>query len=175
MDHLYTPWRMTYLTDEKKPANDDCVFCQKAVFVDEATDAKGWVVARSKFVFVMLNKFPYNNGHVMVLPYQHIGSIEALSTEALTDLMLTTNHALAALRKLYNPQGFNVGINLGGAAGAGIAAHVHLHIVPRWAGDTNFISIIGDTRVIPDLLDDTWRKLHDLWPTVGPEQRQAGN
>jgi len=166
MDHLYTPWRMTYLTEEKKQANVDCVLCAKATYVDDATDAAEWVVARSKHVFVMLNKFPYNNGHVMVLPYQHVPSMENLPAEALTDLMLTANHALAALRKLYNPQGFNVGINIGGAAGAGIAAHMHMHIVPRWAGDTNFISIIGDTRVIPDLLDETWRKLHDLWPTV---------
>ena len=170
MDHLYTPWRMTYLTEEKKQANVDCVFCAKATYVDDATDAAEWVVARSKFMFVMLNKFPYNNGHVMVLPYQHVPSMEVLPVEALTDLMLTTNHALAALRKLYNPQGFNVGANIGGAAGAGIAAHMHLHIVPRWAGDTNFISIIGDTRVIPDLLNDTWRKLHDIWPTVEPGQ-----
>ncbi len=166
MDHLYTPWRMTYLTEEKTPANVDCVFCAKANYVDDATDQAEWVVARSKYVFVILNKFPYNNGHVMVIPNTHVPSIENLPAEALTDMMLTVNHALAVLRKVYNPHGFNVGANLGGAAGAGIAAHVHMHIVPRWGGDTNFLSIIGDTRVIPDLLNDTWRKLHDAWSTV---------
>lgn len=166
MDHLYTPWRMTYLTEEKGPANDECVFCVKAKYIDEATDQSQWVVARSRFVFVVLNKFPYNNGHVMVIPYEHVPSIENLSAEALTDLMLTVNSTIAVLRKVYNPHGFNVGANLGGAAGAGIAAHVHMHIVPRWSGDTNFLSIVGDTRVIPDLLDETWRKLHEAWPTV---------
>ena len=173
MDHLYTPWRMTYLTEEKTAANVDCIFCAKAKYVDEATDQAEWIVARSKFVFVTLNKFPYNNGHVMVIPYAHVPSIENLPVEALTDLMLTVNHTLAALRKVYNPQGFNVGVNLGGAGGAGIAGHVHMHIVPRWSGDSNFLSIIGDTRVIPDLLDETWRKLHDAWPTVEDAARQS--
>src|SRR5256885_13386550 len=118
MDHLYTPWRMTYLTEEKTPANVDCVFCAKAQYVDVATDQAEWIVARSKFVFVTLNKFPYNNGHVMVIPYEHVPSIENLSADALTDLMLTTNHAIAALRNVSNPHGFNVGANLGAAAGA---------------------------------------------------------
>ena len=162
MDHLYTPWRMTYLAEEKG-TYVDCVFCAKAHYVDEATEQAEWIVARSEFVFVTLNKFPYNNGHVMVIPYAHVPSLETLPVEALTDMMVTVNRALAALRKVYNPQGFNVGANLGGAAGAGIAAHMHMHIVPRWSGDTNYLSIIGETRVIPDLLDDTWRKLREAW------------
>ncbi len=170
MDHLYTPWRMPYLTEEKAKANVDCVFCEKAKYVDEATEKAEWVVARSKTVFVVLNKFPYNNGHVMVIPNAHVPSLENLSADVLTDMMLTVNHTLAALRKVYNPQGFNVGANLGGAAGAGIAAHMHMHIVPRWGGDTNYLSIIGNTRVIPDLLDDTWQKLHEVWPTIKADQ-----
>jgi ATP adenylyltransferase len=156
---------MPYLTEEKAKANVDCVFCEKSKYVDEATDKAEWVVARSKTVFVVLNKFPYNNGHVMVIPNAHVPSLENLSADVLTDMMLTVNHTLAALRKVYNPQGFNVGANLGGAAGAGIAAHMHMHIVPRWGGDTNYLSIIGNTRVIPDLLDDTWQKLHEVWST----------
>ncbi|MEP7288833.1 MAG: HIT domain-containing protein [Chloroflexota bacterium] len=173
MDHLYTPWRMPYLTGEtgEKGSTVSCVFCHKATFVDDAKDQAETIVARSKFVFVTLNKFPYNNGHLLVVPYVHVPSIEDLPADALTDLMLTTNHALAALRKVYNPQGFNVGMNLGGAAGAGIAAHMHQHIVPRWAGDTNYLSIIGDTRIIPDLLEDTWRKLRDVWSSVDPTPR----
>jgi ATP adenylyltransferase len=161
MDHLYTPWRMNYLRgDAGKPPNGGCVFCEVSAANDEETQQ---IVARSEHVFVTLNLFPYNNGHLMVVPYQHVPSIETLSPEALTDVMLTTNRAIAALRKVYNPQGFNVGANIGSAAGAGIAAHFHLHIVPRWGGDTNFMTVTSDTRVIPDLLVDTWRKLRDVW------------
>jgi ATP adenylyltransferase len=168
MDHLYTPWRMKYLTgSEKGNPNVDCVFCVKADYVDEATDQTELVVARSKLMIVTLNRYPYNNGHIMVIPRRHVPSIEDLSTDELTDMMLNVNHTLAALRKIYNPQGFNVGANLGGSAGAGIAQHVHMHIVPRWSGDTNFLSIVGDTRVIPDLLEDTWRKMRDVWSSVG--------
>ncbi len=176
MDHLYTPWRMQYLTEEKKTANDQCVFCGKAHYVDEATDQAEWIVARSQFVYVTLNKFPYNNGHTMVIPYEHIGSMEDMSAEALIDMMLTLNHTLAAIRKIYNPHAFNIGANLGGAAGAGIPGHFHMHIVPRWAGDSNYLSIIGNTRVIPDLLDDTWRKLRDVWNSVdSPGAGSAGS
>jgi ATP adenylyltransferase len=167
MDHLYTPWRMTYLTgDEKGNPNVDCVFCAKVPYIDDATDMAELVVTRSEHMIITLNKYPYNNGHVMVIPKRHVPSIENLSTAELTDLMLNVNHTLAVLRKIYNPQGFNVGANLGGAAGAGIAQHVHMHIVPRWSGDTNFLSIVGDTRVIPDLLEDTWRKIRDMWSSV---------
>jgi ATP adenylyltransferase len=101
----------------------------------------------------------------MVIPYAHVPSPEALPVEALTNLMVTANNALTALRKVYKPMAFNMGANLGEAAGAGIAGHFHLHIVPRWAGDTNFMSVVGNTRVIPDLLEDTWRKLREAWPT----------
>lgn len=114
-------------------------------------------------MFVTLNRYPYNNGHLMIVPYEHVPSPEDLTAEALTDLMLTTNQALAALRTVYNPQAFNIGANLGEAAGAGIAAHFHLHIVPRWAGDTSYMTVTSNTRVIPDLLDETWRKLSEAW------------
>ncbi len=159
MDHLYTPWRMTYLQGDT-PKKVDCVFCTKAASTDDRAEQ---IVARSEYVFVTLNLYPYNNGHLMVVPYQHVASPELLSPEALTDLMLTTNRTLAALRSVYNPQAFNVGANLGAAAGAGIADHFHLHIVPRWSGDTNYMTITANTRVIPDLLDDTWRKLREAW------------
>ncbi len=166
LDHLYTPWRMAYLRGENKQPAVDCVFCAKAALTGEASAQQEHIVARSTFVFVTLNLYPYNNGHLMIVPYAHVASPEVLPAEALTDLMVTANHALGALRKVYSPQAFNVGANLGAAAGAGIADHFHLHIVPRWAGDTNYMTVVADTRVIPDLLEDTWLRLRDVWPTV---------
>src|SRR5215813_861058 len=157
MDHLYTPWRMGYISGEQKPAPDNCIFCAKAASQDEATDRAEHIVAKSKFVFVTLNLYPYNNGHLMVVPYEHLASLENLSPDVLSDLMATTNLALTALRKVYKPHAFNVGANIGSAAGAGIAGHFHLHVVPRWSGDTNYMTVVADTRVIPDLLDETWR------------------
>jgi ATP adenylyltransferase len=163
MEHLYTPWRMSYLRGEKKP-DVDCVFCDRATTPD--SDQANFVVARSQFVYVVLNIYPYNNGHVMVIPYQHIPTSEALSPEGLCDLMVMVNRAMAAIRVVYQPQGFNLGANLGAAAGAGIAAHFHMHIVPRWAGDSSYMSVIGQTRVIPETLEDTWRKLREAWVTL---------
>lgn len=151
---------MNYVSGDKKNQND-CIFCKK--IAPDSDEAMEHVVARSQHVYVTLNRYPYNSGHLMIVPYQHVHSQEELTTEALTDLMLTTNRALAALRKLYNPPAFNLGANLGEAAGAGIAAHYHFHIVPRWPGDANFMSTIGETRVIPSTLDDSWRSLKDIW------------
>jgi ATP adenylyltransferase len=155
---------MNYLqSDTPKVTPGSCVFCTKAALHDEDGLKAELIVGHSQYVFVTLNLYPYNNGHLMVVPHQHVPSMEALSTEALTDLMVTANRAMTALRKLYNPAAFNVGANIGPAAGAGIAAHFHLHIVPRWGGDANFMSVIAGTRVIPDTLEDTWRKLRELW------------
>lgn len=161
MDHLYTPWRMAYIKGEKKPV-EGCVFCNKI----NADDDAELVVARLEHVYVTLNAFPYSNGHVMVVPYQHIESQEALSLPALTELMATVNHCIAALRKIYNPPAFNIGANIGAAAGAGIAAHYHFHVVPRWPGDANFMTSVADTRVIPDTLENTYRDLREVWDTV---------
>jgi ATP adenylyltransferase len=154
---------MQYLRGEEKRPKVDCVFCAKISAPDETEH----VIARSQYVFVTLNRYPYNNGHLMIVPYAHVPSLEELPVEALTDLMLSTNQALAALRKVYNPQAFNLGANLGEAAGAGIAAHFHLHIVPRWAGDTSYMTVVSETRVIPDLLEETWRRLREAWPANG--------
>jgi len=158
MDHLWTPWRMSYIRGEKKPVTG-CIFCNKIAGNDDVEQ----IVARSEHVYVTLNRYPYNNGHLMVVPYEHIETQEALSAEALTDLMLTINRSLGALRKLYNPAAFNLGANIGAAAGAGIAEHYHFHIVPRWPGDANFMSTVADTRVIPDTLDNTYRELKAIW------------
>lgn len=157
MDHLWTPWRMAYIRGEKKPL-DGCVFCALP-----DTDGEQQIVTRSHSVYVTLNLYPYNNGHVMIVPYDHIATPEAMPPDALTDLMLTTNRTLAALRKLYGAPAFNVGANLGQAAGAGIAEHFHFHIVPRWAGDSNFMTTVSSTRVIPDTLENTYRELQAVW------------
>ncbi len=157
MDHLYTPWRMAYIRGEKKPI-DGCVFCNLPNLEGETQ-----IIARSEYVYVTLNLYPYNNGHVMVVPYDHIASSEAMPVAALTDLMVTTNKTLAALRRLYGATAFNMGANLGAAAGAGIAEHFHFHIVPRWAGDSNFMTIVSGTRVIPDTLDNIYRELKAVW------------
>lgn len=148
---------MAYIRSDKQV--DGCVFCKLAA--DEANATQ--VVARSQHVYVTLNLYPYNNGHLMVVPYEHVQSQEALSPEALTNLMVTVNRCLAVLRKVYNPAAFNLGANIGAAAGAGIAEHYHFHIVPRWNGDANFMSVVSDTRVIPDTLENTYRELKAAW------------
>lgn len=161
MEHLWTPWRMAYIRGEKQPV-EGCLFCNKIGGDDDVEH----VVARSQHVYVTLNRYPYNNGHLMIVPYAHVDTQETLPVEALTDLMTTTNRALAALRKLYNPAAFNLGANIGGAAGAGIAEHYHFHIVPRWPGDANFMSTVGNTRVVPDTLDNTYRDLKTIWQAL---------
>ena len=154
---------MAYIRGEKKPA-EGCIFCQ----LGAADDDRSQVIARSQWVYVTLNLYPYNNGHLMIIPYEHVDTPEKLPVETLTDLALTTNRALAALRRAYNPPAFNLGANLGAAAGAGIAEHYHFHIVPRWPGDTNFMTIISQTRVIPDSLDHIYHDLKAAWDSLSP-------
>ena len=159
--HLWTPWRMPYLRGEDRPDTGGCVFCTKVDANSDTPDRdeRELVVARSTHVYVALNRYPYNNGHLLIIPYAHVGSLEDLPVEALTDLMLMTNAAMTALRATYRPHAFNVGANIGADAGAGIPDHVHLHVVPRWNADTNFMTVIGGTRTVPDLLHDTWQQL----------------
>ncbi len=159
MDRLWTPWRMTYLRGDA-PRPTGCVFCHKI----EADDESELVVYRSTHVFATLNLFPYNNGHLLIVPYAHVGDLTDLAPDVLADLMQTAQQAVAALRAVYHPQAFNMGINLGPAAGAGIAEHLHMHVVPRWEGDNNYMTVLAQTRIIPDLLADTYRKLHEAWP-----------
>jgi len=162
---LWTPWRMPYLRGEDRQNYDDCVFCIKATVDpdDETFDAREYVIARSDYVYAALNMYPYNNGHMLIVPYAHVPSMEAMSPAALTDLMITTNKALAALRAVYDPHAFNIGANIGSSAGAGIPDHFHLHIVPRWQADTNYMTVVGGTRVIPDMLADTYQKVRGVW------------
>ncbi len=161
---LWTPWRLPYLQGEGGARSEECIFCAAAKGGPE-TDAEQYVVARSVHVYAMLNKYPYNNGHTLIIPYAHVPSPEALPPEALLDLSETVNRTLAALRTAYSAEAFNVGANIGGAAGAGIPGHFHVHVVPRWNADTNYMTVIGGTRIIPDTLDSTYRKLRDAWPT----------
>jgi ATP adenylyltransferase len=149
---------MAYIRGEKKPVSG-CVFCN---LISSDADEKQ-IIARSQYVFVTLNLYPYNNGHLMVVPYDHISSQEEMIVEGLTDLMVTVNRALHVLRKAYDPPAFNLGANLGQAAGAGIAEHYHFHVVPRWQGDANFMSVVGNTRVIPDTLENIYNELKAIW------------
>lgn len=160
MDHLFSPWRMSYLSGNDKRPKVDCIFCAKV----EADDAAEHIVYRSTYVYVTLNLYPYNNGHMMIIPYAHVATFENMPAEVLSDLMLTASQAVTALRTAYNPNGFNIGANLGEASGAGIAGHFHLHVVPRWSGDTNFMTVVSSARVIPESLDDTWRRMRAAWP-----------
>lgn len=161
---------MPYLQKVGQEVDGGCIFCQKVQGKDDAAEH---VLARSAHVYVTLNLYPYNNGHMMVVPYAHVSSMEALPTEVLTDLMATTNRALAVLREAYNPQAFNIGANIGAAAGAGIVEHFHLHVVPRWGGDNNFMSVVGGTRVIPEWIDDTYKMLREVWERLFPSTHDA--
>jgi ATP adenylyltransferase len=153
MDTLWAPWRIGYIKGEK-PAG--CIFCEK---VGEQNDEVNFILYRATSCFVILNLYPYTNGHLMVVPYRHAASIEDLSVDVLAELMALTQRALAVLREAMRPTGFNIGINLGTPAGAGMADHVHQHIVPRWVGDTNFMSVVGDTRVMPQSLQSCYHTL----------------
>ena len=158
MKRLWTPWRMPYLRGEgEKP--DGCIFCHKISSCDQTEH----ILHRGRLCYVTLNRYPYSNGHLMVIPYAHVPSLEDLDTPTLTEIMLTVNLSLAVLREAYAPHGFNVGVNLCSAAGAGIAEHVHLHVVPRWAADTNFMPVVGKTRLIPELLDEAYVHLKSIF------------
>ncbi len=154
MDVLWAPWRAGYVSGEAQPAG--CLFCTA---LSAGDDAKHWVLERVGAAFVMLNAFPYASGHLMVATTRHVASPQDLDDQESLDLMRATRRALAALRAVYRPDGFNLGVNVGRVAGAGVEGHVHLHIVPRWTGDTNFMPVLGSVRVLPESLDETFRRL----------------
>ena len=156
-DVLFAPWRYEYLVSEKGGA---CIFCEAAASRD---DAASLVVVRGKRVFVVLNRYPYTNGHVMVAPYAHDGWLSDSSAETLHELISTVTKAQKILVSTFHTDGLNVGINFGSAAGAGVLGHYHVHVVPRWAGDTNFMTVAGDTRVVPEDLETTRRRLVPLF------------
>ena len=154
MDYLWTPWRYNYVTEGERPSG--CVFCNAA---GTPSDRENLIVHRAEHNFVILNRFPYTNGHVMIVPYAHVSSLAALTEEALLEMMRLAREAERQLRQIYRPDGLNIGLNLGRSAGAGIADHLHMHVLPRWAGDTNFMTVTGETRVLPEDLPATWEKL----------------
>ena len=155
---------MAYVEGEGKPtgprAEDGCPFCR----VPETTDPEGLIVARGESAYVVLNLYPYNSGHLLVCPYRHVAEYTRLDEDETAEIATLTQAGLASLSKAYRPQGFNVGMNLGTVAGAGIAAHLHQHIVPRWGSDSNFMSVLGQTRILPEMLERTRAKLVEHWP-----------
>ncbi len=157
MDYLWTPWRYQYVTGTETPASGECVFCAAARGED---DRASLVVHRGKRNFVILNRFPYTNGQVMVVPVEHVSTLEGLPDETLVEMIRLARDVERHLRELYRPDGLNVGLNIGRSAGAGIADHIHMHVLPRWIGDTNFMTVAGETRVLPETLDVTWEKLN---------------
>jgi len=159
MDYLFTPWRYTYITGAAAPG--DCLFCGLIQPKNDQLkdDEKSLIVHRATHCFVVLNAFPYTSGHVMVVPYEHLDELAKLSQPAAQEMMALTQRLEAVLRELYRPDGVNLGMNIGKAAGAGVAGHIHMHVLPRWFGDVNFMSAVGETRVIPEDLQTTYKKL----------------
>jgi ATP adenylyltransferase len=164
LQRLWTPERMAYIKGENKPAQvddeDDCPFCR----IPRLSDEDGLIVARGRQVYAVLNLYPYNSGHLMVVPYRHVADYADLDAAETAEVAAFTQRALGTLRSASGAQGFNVGMNLGGAAGAGIAAHLHQHVVPRWGGDTNLMPVVARTKVLPQLLGETRTMLAEAWP-----------
>jgi ATP adenylyltransferase len=155
---------MPYLRGEVR-LPEGCLFCVKP----HEEDAQAHIVHRGRLGYVILNRFPYNNGHLMVVPYAHVATLEDMDSETLVELMELTQLSLGVLREAYAPEGFNLGVNIGGVAGAGIADHIHLHVVPRWGGDTNYMTTVGGTRTIPEWLDQTYERLRPLFERLSVE------
>jgi ATP adenylyltransferase len=158
---LFAPWRYEYLVAEK---SEGCIFCDAAASKD---DDESLVVFRGRSVFVLLNRYPYTNGHVMVAPYEHLARLSDSSEETLSELVSTIARAERILTEAYRTDGLNIGVNLGSAAGAGVSDHYHVHVVPRWSGDTNFMTVVGDVRVVPEELTVTRRRLASLFEGAG--------
>ena len=158
MKQLWAPWRLEYI--QSADEQDGCVFCRAAGLSDE----EGLVVHRGERAFVLLNRYPYASGHLMVAPYRHVGELGGLEDEEALEIHRLAATAVRALEAAMAPQGFNLGWNLGRVAGAGIVDHVHQHVVPRWAGDTNFMPVLADVKVMPETLEATRRKLAEAWP-----------
>jgi len=162
MDHLWSPWRYQYVQKEK--TGSGCVFCLAAA---SEQDQDNLVVYRGRNNFVMLNLYPYSTGHLMVVPYQHVDNLQEATGETLEEMILLVRDAQRHLGTVYRAPGFNLGMNLGESAGAGIAEHIHMHVLPRWPGDTNFMTTVAETRVLPEDLPGTWRKLREAFTKNG--------
>lgn len=172
MDKLFRPWRLRYVTSGRRPRG--CIFC---LAIKRQADRRNLVLLRGRTHYVILNKYPYNNGHLMIVPVAHLATPREAPDTALAELMRLTVRCEAALRTAYRPSGINLGMNLGRSAGAGIEGHYHLHMVPRWEGDTNFMTVVHGTRVIPEALDATYRRLRPLLHNhspAGSSRRRVG-
>ena len=156
MDHLWNPWRYGYVTKSNPPAT--CIFCR---MVEEQEDETNLILVRANHNFAVLNLYPYTNGHLMIVPYNHVATLVDAHPEVLTEMMELTRCAEIALRKVYNPQGVNLGMNVGECAGAGVAGHIHMHVLPRWFGDSNFMTVIGETRVHIEDMATTWKRVQE--------------
>jgi ATP adenylyltransferase len=154
MDYLWTPWRYAYVSAAEKATG--CVFCD---LVAQNDDEKALIVYRGEQCFIILNRFPYTPGHVMIVPYAHLDELRKLPSGAASEMIALAQRLETVLRKLYHPDGINLGMNIGKAAGAGIAGHIHMHVLPRWVADANFMSVVGETRVLPEALDVTWARI----------------
>lgn len=154
MDYLFTPWRYAYVTAADK--TPECLFCS---LLRQNDDQRTLIVHRGEHCFVILNTFPYTSGHVMIVPYDHTDELQKLASEAAHEMMDLAQELERVLRDLYHPDGLNLGLNLGKAAGAGVADHIHMHVLPRWIADANFMSVVGETRVLPEDLATTYQKI----------------
>jgi ATP adenylyltransferase len=163
MDRLWSPWRLAYVTSTA--TSGACIFC------DDAGRDDALVVASGTHAFVVLNLYPYNSGHLMVVPRRHVASLAALDVTELTEIALLTQRSEIALTEVYQPQGINVGINLGRPAGAGIVDHIHVHVVPRWTGDTNFMSVVGNVRVLPEELPQSAARLRPVFQRLSEDRK----
>jgi ATP adenylyltransferase len=187
MDHLWTPWRYAYVTSAdgavrpgvpKKldawPGDTGCVFCNLVASIDHAiaegmssdeAEEAGGLILRGKHCFICLNAYPYTSGHVMVVPYAHLDRLAALPTDSAHELIELAQRTEQVLQKVYNPHGFNFGLNVGKAGGAGVAGHLHMHALPRWAGDTNFMTTVAESRILPEELEITWKRMRAAFAT----------
>jgi ATP adenylyltransferase len=153
MDYLWTPWRYAYVSGVGQATG--CVFCD----APKESDQKAFIVYRGRQCYIILNTYPYTSGHVMIVPYAHLDELQKLPVDAATEMMALSQRMESVLRSLYHPEGINLGMNIGKAAGAGVAGHIHMHILPRWVADANFVSVIGETRVLPEALEVTWERI----------------
>ena len=160
MEIKFTPWRMAYISSSDTPASDECVLCLRG---REAPAAENLVLYRGTSCYTLMNLYPYNTGHLMIVPYQHTADLAGLDTVIAGELFDLTRRSIAAITAAMSPHGFNIGMNLGSTAGAGIHEHMHMHIVPRWNGDANFMPVIGGTKLIPEALEQTYAKLRPLF------------
>ncbi len=158
MEQLHSPWRSKYIASFYDKNKDDCIFCTAGTSAD---DEQHLVITRGKLTFSIMNIYPYNSGHLMIVPYRHVPSLTDLTDDESLEVMVHLRKMISALQKISHPDGFNIGSNIGRSAGAGIDQHVHFHLVPRWQGDTNFMPILSDTKMISEDIKDLWRKLRE--------------